>query len=50
MKYIIEFGASERNYYTRYHAEQMCRALRLNGTPFNLTKVRRDSRMSLPAR
>lgn len=38
--FIVTFGVSKRVYYTYYHADQMMRALRLNGTPCELTEVR----------
>ncbi len=34
--WIIRFGTSERVFYTSYHAEQFCRALRLNGTVYTI--------------
>jgi hypothetical protein len=34
--WIVTFGRSRRVYYTHYHAEQFCRALRLNGTAYQL--------------
>lgn len=42
MKYIVSFGLngrSSRTYYTHYHAEQFCAALRMNGTAYTLTKI-----------
>ena len=33
-KYIVKFGSSARVYYTEHHADQFCRALDLNGTPY----------------
>lgn len=35
-QFIVRFGTSERVFYTDYHAEQFCRALRLNKTPYTL--------------
>lgn len=32
----IKFGMSRRIFYTEYHAEQFCRALALNGTPYTV--------------
>lgn len=37
MRYVVKLGTCSFTYYTDYHAEQMCRALRLNGTPHTLT-------------
>lgn len=35
-QYIIRFGTSKCVFYTDYHAEQFCRALRLNNTPYTI--------------
>lgn len=35
--WIVRFGACAFRYYTDYHAEQFCNALRRNGTPFTLS-------------
>lgn len=34
--WVITFNQCEKRLYTDYHAEQYCRALRLNGTPFTM--------------
>ncbi len=39
--WIVTFGKSQKVYYTPYHAEQMARALRLNGTPYQVKAVTR---------
>lgn len=38
-QWVVAFGTSTRTYYTEYHAEQMARALRLNGTPYTLKTI-----------
>jgi predicted GTPase len=35
--WLVEFGTSINRHYTRYHADQFARALKLNGTPYTLT-------------
>ena len=35
--WIVTFGICMSRFYTEYHAEQFCRALWLNGTPYTLT-------------
>lgn len=35
----VTFGKTYRLYYTEYHAEQLARALRLNGTECTVTQV-----------
>jgi hypothetical protein len=40
MRWRVEFGGAVRVYYTRYHAEQMVRALTLNGTTCVMSEVR----------
>lgn len=35
----VTFGTITKIYYTEYHAEQMARALRLNGTPVKIYKI-----------
>lgn len=40
--YIVKFGECVLVYYARHHTEQMCRALRLNGTPYTLTNAREE--------
>ena len=35
-RWVVHFGACVRIYYTPYHADQMARALRLNGTPYTV--------------
>lgn len=39
LQFRVSFGNSRRNYFTRYHAEQFCHALTLNGTPHLLTRA-----------
>lgn len=34
--WIVEFGGGFNRFYTEYHAEQLCRALQLSGTPYKL--------------
>jgi len=41
--FIVAFGSSKRVYYTSYHADQMMRALQLNGTPCTLTETEEKS-------
>ena len=38
MRYFLKFKGFVRIYHTRYHAEQMARALTLNGTAYTLTE------------
>ena len=35
-RYIVTFGKAMSIFYTDYHAEQFCRALDLNRTPYTL--------------
>lgn len=35
-RWLVRFGPCACVYFTRYHAEQMMRALTLNGTPCTL--------------
>ena len=37
--WVVWFGGFGSKYYTHYHAEQMARALRLNGTPYTITEA-----------
>ena len=42
-RYIVKFGESVRVFYADYHAEQFCRALDLNHTPYTLHTVNLDA-------
>ena len=37
--WLVSFGLSVRTYYTQYHAEQMARALSLNGTAVTVKRI-----------
>lgn len=38
-RYVVRFGSSVVTFAARYHAEQLCRALLLNGTPYTYTEA-----------